>query len=111
MKQEWEEVKSGEYWLPQIGEEIIGVITRIESNDEFGKQYTLDVKSLGEVTLPSHKVLQSKLNKCIRGELVKIVYVKNELPKVKTHKPTRIYDVFRQKIELVDEPDLEEERV
>jgi len=95
----WEKQELGSYWKPEAaGEEQIGVIDKIEDNEQFGKQYTIKQAETGDiVTLPSHKVLQNRLVNAIVGSKVKIVYTGEELPKVKGNNPTKMYEVYLDK--------------
>lgn len=93
---EWEEVKAGNFWNPEKeGETIEGVIISMEEG-QFGKEITIEQNDKKMITLPNHAVLQSRMKNCKIGDVVKIVFEKIELPKIKGHKPTNIYKVLRK---------------
>jgi len=58
----------------------------------------LDIKTdTGEEhRTPSHKVLQSRMAKIVVNDKIKIVYEKEEPPKLKGQNPTKIYAVYKQ---------------
>lgn len=93
---EWEEMKEGNFWSPEKeGDSIEGVIISMDS-DDFGLKVVLELKDAKRITLPSHAVLQSRIKSCKVGDVVKIVFEKKELPKIKGHNPTNIYKVHRK---------------
>lgn len=81
-------------WLPQKeNEELQGIVMEIVKG-QYGMQLTIKKNDGALIKTPSHKVLQAKLSKVEVGDLVKIVYVKQELPKVKGENGAKIYKVF-----------------
>ena len=77
------------------GEEIEGTISSINKDGVFGAEYSLKKNDGTIVLLPAHKVLQNRLVSCVVGDKIKVVFVKEEAPKIKGHNPTRLYDVFK----------------
>jgi hypothetical protein len=93
---EWEEVKEGSFWSPKKeGEYIEGVIISME-NEQFGLKVTLEQPDKKTIVLPSHAVLQSRIKNCKPGDIVKVVFERTELPKIKGHNPTNIYKVLKK---------------
>jgi hypothetical protein len=97
----WELVEGNKnFWNPEKeGEELIGKISEI-ADGMYGKRYTLEMVKDGKtesITLPSHKVLTSRLQNCALNDNVKVVF-KGTLPaKVRGERPTMLYEVFREK--------------
>ena len=94
----WEEVK-GEtsFWSPQVNDEIEGIIISMIQGT-YGIETVIENKEHKQITLPSHKVLQARLSNCKVGDLIKVIYEKEELPKVKGQHGTKIYKVLTKKI-------------
>jgi len=93
----WEEVADSNYWNPEKeGDEVEGVITSI-NKDDFGLKVTIENKGKA-IVLPSHKVLQNRLQNCKVGDMIKVIFEKKELPKIKGHNPTNIYKVLTKKL-------------
>jgi hypothetical protein len=93
----WEEVADSNYWNPEKeGEEVEGIITSI-NKDDFGLKVAIENKGKS-IVLPSHKVLQNRLQNCKVGDMIKVIFEKKELPKVKGHNPTNIYKVLTKKL-------------
>jgi len=93
----WEEVADSNYWNPEKeGDEVEGVITSI-NKDDFGLKVTIENKGKA-IVLPSHKVLQNRLQNCKVGDMIKVIFEKKELPKIKGHNPTNIYKVLTKKV-------------
>ena len=92
----WEEVKdTGCFWSPEKeGDEVEGVITSM-SEDNYGLRVTLKTKE-NEIVLPSHAVLQNRIKSCKVGDVVKVIFEKKELPKIKGRNPTNIYKVLKK---------------
>ena len=65
--------------------------------DDFGLKVTIE-KEQKSILLPSDKVLQNRLQNCKVGDLIKVIFEKKELPKVKGHNPTFIYKVLTKKV-------------
>jgi hypothetical protein len=94
-EEKWEEVKGeSNVWLPEEKESIEGFIMSIVQG-QYGLQATIKGEKQ-EWTTPSHKVLQTRLSGCKVGDYVKITFEKEELPKVKGQKPTKIYSIQRR---------------
>jgi len=93
----WQEVPDN-FWSPEKeGESVEGVIVNIQK-EEFGLRTTIETADKKQVILPSHKVLQSRLSSCKVGDMIKVIFEKKELPKIKGHNPTNIYKVLTKKI-------------
>jgi hypothetical protein len=92
----WEEVADSNYWNPEKeGEEVEGIIISI-NKDDFGLKVIIESNGKA-IVLPSHKVLQNRLQNCKVGDMIKVIFEKKELPKVKGHNPTNIYKVLTKK--------------
>lgn len=100
-EQEWIKQDGAGLWIPKkIDSELIGVvITTMTGN--YGKQWLIQTKDNEEIKTPSHKVLQSRMDKIKEGDVIKIVYKGDEPSKIRGYNPTPIYEVFKKKI---DEP-------
>jgi hypothetical protein len=86
-------------WMPKIGEELIGEVIKIEEG-MYGKNLDIKKDDGSIIKTPSHKVLQARLNKVKIGDKIKVVFVKEELPRLKGYQPTRIYSVaIEQQVE------------
>lgn len=98
MNEEWIKQESNiDIWLPgREGDELTGVVKKITEGN-YGKQYVVLKKDNSEVTTPSHKVLQNRMQEVKEGNVVKIVYTHSEAPKVRGQNPTMMYDVFIRK--------------
>lgn len=93
----WEEVEDSNFWTPEKeGDSIEGIIVSRETGD-FGLKVTIE-SNKKRIVLPSHKVLQNRLESCKVGDIIKVIYEKEELPKVKGRNPTKIYKVLVKKI-------------
>lgn len=97
--EEWLEQKGvSNFWkADKIGDSITGKVHEIKQGT-YGMQVTLENEA-GLFTLPSHKVLQNRLQDCKVGDFVKVIYEKEELPKVRGQNATRIYKVLKKKSE------------
>jgi len=95
----WEKQEGNmDFWNPGEGEELIGeVIELIQGN--YGLQISVKKEDGSVMTTPSHKVLQAKLSKIKVGDKVKIVYVKQDLPKIKGQNGVKLYEVYVDKQE------------
>ena len=94
---EWEEVKAGNSWDPTTPKESVeGVIISMD-NEQFGLRVTIETAEHKQIVLPSHAVLQSRIKNCKVGEMIRVVFERQELPKVKGHNPTNIYTVLKKK--------------
>lgn len=91
---EWKKQEGSNFWSPdEVGQEIEGNVTDIRDDDQFGRQYSIATKD-GKIVLPSHKVLQNRMLDAKIGTIVKVVFKGEEPPKLKGHKPTKLYEVF-----------------
>jgi hypothetical protein len=98
MNEGWEEVQAGNFWNPKKeGESVEGIIISIEQG-QWGNKVTMETKDKKLVTLPNHAVLQSRIQNCKTGDMIKVVFEKTELPTVKGHNPTNIYKVLKKTI-------------
>ncbi len=87
--------EGSEMWMPtEEKEELEGEVTHINVEGLYGTQYTIKKADGEEILTPSHKVLQIRMHKAKVGTEVKIVYVKEEAPKIRGQNPTKIYEVF-----------------
>lgn len=93
---EWKEIGTKTFWnAEKEGDELIGeIISTFEGN--FGTQYVIQKEDGEEMTTPSHKVLQNRLNECKVGDVVRIVFNKIEPPSIKGNNPTKIYSVYKK---------------
>jgi hypothetical protein len=95
----WSEVSDSNFWKPEKeNEEIEGVVISKETGD-YGLKVILETSPNNFITLPSHKVLQSRLQQVAIGDKIKVVFLKKELPKIKGHQPTNIYKILIEKEE------------
>ena len=95
----WEKQESNkDFWNPEKeGEELIGEMIEIRQG-AYGNQYLIKKENGEEIFTPSHKVLQGKMSKVCGGDKVKLVFIKQDLPKIKGQQGVKIYDVFVDKI-------------
>lgn len=95
-EQQWETIEgTSDFWNPEkegemIEGEIIDIIT-----GSFGLQYIIQLSDKTTIMTPSHKMLQSKLVKCNKGDYVKIQFSEEIEPTKKGRSPTKIYEVQR----------------
>jgi len=91
---EWIEVSDSSFWSPEKeGDEIEGIVIS-KDNDDYGLRVVIETKDKKQIVLPSHKVLQNRLQGTKVEDYIKVVYKNEELPKIKGHNPTKIYKVF-----------------
>lgn len=90
----WVEQKGSDFWNPrEVNEVLIGVVTEIKTHDKFGNQYVIQDKDNKVFVTPSHTVLQSRMS-CVKiGDIVKITFTGEDLPKFKGQNPTKLYTV------------------
>jgi hypothetical protein len=90
---EWKSVETtGNFWAPEkVGEEIVGVLTS-RSEGMYGPSYTVKTDK-DEFRLPSHKVLQNRLEKVPLNSKVKITFTGTEPPKVRGQNALVMYKV------------------
>jgi len=96
-KDEWDEIvpEPPNIWLPdEIGEELVGEIIEIDEG-EYGIYAKIDTGEGEEIQTPAHKILQSRIELCEVGDLVRIVYRGEVLSK--TRRKTRDYALFIKK--------------
>jgi len=94
--EQWEEVQAGNYWNPKKeNESVEGIIISMDK-EKFGLKVTLEQPDKKMVVLPSHAVLQSRIQNCKVGDRVKVIFERTELPAVKGHNPTNIYKVLKK---------------
>lgn len=96
--QEWIKQDGAGLWTPKkIDSELIGVVMAV-TNGTYGRQWVIQTKENDEIKTPSHKVLQSRMDKIKEGDVIKIVYKGDEPSKIRGYNPTPIYEVFKKKI-------------
>ena len=95
-KNEWVKQESQMYWNPDtINEELVGVILQSIDSEEYGRNYVIEeTDTKKKYQTPSHKVLQNLMRNCKVGDVVKIVYLGEDMPTIKGHKPTRMYELY-----------------
>jgi len=80
------------FWAPEkVGEEIVGEIVEI-TQGQYGTRYLIEKDNGDKIMLPSHKVLQSRLQGCVVGDVIKAKYTGELAPKVRGDKPTKMYE-------------------
>lgn len=95
---EWEELSSGDIWKPEKkGETLIGTIIFYEKDPEMGDFWVILDKNNDEFRTPSHIILQKKMRKVIKGDVVRLTFEGEEAPKLKGRSPTKLYKVERVK--------------
>ena len=88
-----EQTSESEFWNPKKeGEELEGTIVRAFDGDH-GKQYTIE-NDKGSFTTCSHTILVGKMSKAKVGDKVKLVFVNEDLPKIKGQNGVKHYNVF-----------------
>lgn len=91
----WKKQEGMGFWSPEKeGDELVGEVTSVDTEGEYGTRYMIRNEDGDEVITPSHKVLQNRMLKAKKGDKVKIVYKGTEPPSVKGYSPTQIYEVF-----------------
>ena len=95
----WEKQESNsDFWNPEKPEEeLVGQVVAIRTGI-YGNQYMIRKENGDEILTPSHKVLQAKMTKVLEGQKVKLVFLKQDLPKIKGQQGVRLYDVFVDKV-------------
>ena len=96
----WEKQEStGDFWSPtKEGEELEGIVIR-KFTGQFGTQYEVETANKESFATPSHKVLQAKMSKVEVGDKVKLVFVKQDLPKLKGQQGAKLYDVYIDQVQ------------
>ena len=93
---EWEKLASGDIWSPQkSGDTLEGEVIACETGGSYGPQWVIKTVDGKIAKTPSHKVLQSRMSLVKPGDHIKIVAGSKELPKVKGHHETQLYEVYR----------------
>lgn len=91
-----EKIEGLNIWLPDaIGDKLIGLVKKIETDGQFGIQAVIKQDSGREILTPSHKWLQNCLRQISIGDEIEIVFEGEEPPKVKGQSPTKKYNVYR----------------
>lgn len=91
-----EELTGLNFWNPEkIGEELIGVVVKIDNDGKFGLTVNIKKSDGSEVMTPAHAWLQSILKRVAIGNTLKIVYEGEIPPKIRGHSPTQKYKVIR----------------
>jgi len=92
-KRKMKEVTGGNWWMPEKEGEIIEgeLVDKREGN--YGVEYILNTES-GHITLPSHRVLQARLEQVEIGKFVSVTYIEELPPKIRGHNPTKVYKVL-----------------
>ncbi len=92
---EWIKQEGNEIWLPTAeGEELIGKVTKINTEGLYGIQYLIKKENGDEILTNSHKVLQNRMTKAVVGTNIKIVFVGTLPPKIRGNNPTTMYEVY-----------------
>ena len=96
----WQKQESNnDFWNPdKEGEVLEGQVCEIRTG-QYGKQYMIRKDDGNEVLTPSHKVLQGKMTKVLEGMKVRLVFLKQDLPKVKGQQGVKLYDVYIDTVE------------
>jgi hypothetical protein len=89
------------YWQPaKVGEEVSGRVEEVRAEGKYGLQVVLKDEKFGKLTCtPSHKVLQARLVKVVKGDMIKIIYDGEQPPRVRGENPIKMYRVFVQEVE------------
>jgi hypothetical protein len=91
---EWKKQENLAFWQPEKkGDEIVGTVTKL-TDGVYGTHFVISTKE-GDITTPAHKVLISRMSGIKVGDMVKIVFLGEELPKVKGQNPTKLYEVYK----------------
>ena len=92
---DWKEVESQGIWKGKDdGDVLEGEIVEINTEGNFGTQYTIKKSDGTTISTPSHRVLQNRLNTLKKGQFVRIVYEGEEPPRLKGNNPTKLYRVY-----------------
>jgi hypothetical protein len=85
------ESQTTDLWLPtQEGTSVTGKVTEVFEG-QYGPQHILEDEQGEIIRLPSHKMLQAKLEKARVGAIVRVTFL-CEVPSKKGH-PMRTYEV------------------
>lgn len=91
-----EEIMGLNMWTPAgIDDSLIGLITAIDTDAQYGIQVSVKNKDGITMLTPSHKWLQNCLKQFKVGDNIEIVYKGEEPPKIKGQSPTKMYKVYR----------------
>jgi len=93
----YKEIESGNLWSPaNKGDNIEGTLLATRKSDMYEGNfiYELETKT-GIVSIFGTTVLNSRMQRTKAGDKLKIVYEGEELPKIKGHKPTKLFKVYK----------------
>ena len=92
----WTEQQGISFWSPQTeGDELVGEVTGINTEAQFGTQHVIKDEKGKEHLTPSHKFLQSRLARVKVSQMVKLVYKGEDTENAKKGRsPTKMYQVF-----------------
>ena len=94
---EWVKQEGSGFWKPtQKGEELVGEVVDIKEGT-YGTQYVVEQANREQVIIPSYKVLLARMNNVEKNDMVKIVYLGEEAPKLRGYNPTKLFEVFVRK--------------
>jgi hypothetical protein len=97
MGETWEEVGKLTLWKPtKEGETLTGKVVSERTHEKFGKSWTIETSD-GEITTPSHAVLQNRLSNIKIGDKVRITYQGTQPAKIRGNSPTVMYLVEKAK--------------
>jgi hypothetical protein len=97
MADEWIKQENSAFWSPEKnGDELVGEVIAIDEG-QYGKNYTVKKEDGTVVITGANKALLPRMMNVKVGGHVKIVYLGEELPKIKGYKPTKLFDVFIKK--------------
>jgi hypothetical protein len=90
---EWKTAGDGSYWKPEKEGDVIEGELLESFEGTYGTGYRIKV---GEktITIPSYKALISRLSDVAIGSLVRITFKGEEPPKIRGHKPTKLFEVL-----------------
>lgn len=93
---EWEEIRGEkEIWMPKVEEEeIVGVITKIDTEGKYGNTYYVQDANNFVWMLPHHSILMERLKAVTVGTVVRVIY-KGKIQAKKGD--TFLYKVFKHK--------------
>lgn len=91
---EWKKQESTAFWQPEKkGDQIEGTIVRV-FDGTYGTHFVISTTE-GEFTTPAHKVLISRMQNMKPNDTVRIIFIGEDLPKVKGQNPTKLYEVYK----------------
>jgi len=99
-EKEFEKQEGVEFWKPtEEGQYLQGEIKEIDKEGTYGYQYTIETIQGKVFITPSHRVLQNRMRKVEKGDIVRIEYLGEEDSKQKGYDPMRMYEVYIKKKE------------